>query len=239
MRRYLVWSLAFHAVFLFIGAVIAPLRGFGDSQSSTTVVSVGLVDFADPGKAKGGAPKPKVPEPAPDELIAKNPAVNEELAEIKVPEKPKRAETKPKQQTSKKSADKESKKDTAKTESPQLAVNDTAGVSIGVSDGAGGGDVWGVEVAGNANPYYREGGAMIRNNWRNPAYGRTALACVVRFRVKRSGEIVDIAVEEKSGSDLFDKSAVRALQITGALPPFPSFWVEDEQIIHIKFEHRP
>lgn len=240
MRRYLIWSLAFHAVFLFIGAVIAPLRGFSGSSKPDVVISVGLVDFADPGKVKGSAPKPPVPEPAQDELIAKDPSTSEELAEVKVPEKPKQEEKK-KAETPKKTADKPAKKDTVKTSPPALAMNDTGGVSVGISnqEGAGGGDVWGVETGGVTHPYFRQGGALIRQNWRNPGYGRVVLACVVRFTVHRSGEITDIQLEEKSGVDLFDRSAVRAVQVTGSWPAFPNIWDQDEQTIHLRFEHRP
>lgn len=239
MRRYLVWSLAFHAVFLFLGAVIAPLRGLTGASAPTVVVSVGLVDFADPGRVKGGPKAPPAPEPAEDELIAKNPTVKEELAEVKVPEKPKKPETKPKESSTKKTADKPAKKDTTKTGSPELALNDTGGVSGSLSEGAGGGDVWGVESGAGANPYHRQGFAAIRGNWRNPAAGREPRMCVLKFRVKRSGEIVDIEVEKKSGFDLFDRAALRAVQVTASWPPFPSHWEEDEQIIHLEFEYRP
>ncbi len=237
MRRYLVWSLAFHAVFLFVGAVIAPLRSFSDSKRPPVVVSVGLVDFADPGKVKGTAPKPPVPEPAEDEVIAKNPAVNEELAEIKVPDKPK--PTVKKIADPKKTVDKPAKKDTVKSVSPELADNDTGGVSGSLTEGDGGGDIWGVETGANVNPYHRQGFAAIRGNWRNPASGREQRLCVVKFRVMRSGDITDIEVEKKSGFDLFDRAALRAVQVTAAWPAFPSHWEEDEQSIHLEFQYRP
>ena len=237
MKRYLVWSLAFHAVFLFVGAVIAPLRGFSDSKRPPVVVSVGLVDFADPGKVKATAPKPAVPEPVEDEVIAKNPVVNEELAEIKVPEKPKQAEKKKSETT--KTTDKPAKKDTVKTASPELASNDTGGVTGSLSEGQGGGDIWGVETGADVNPYHRQGFASIRNNWRNPASGREQRLCVVKFRVLRNGELTDIEVEKKSGFDLFDRAALRAVQVTAAWPAFPSHWEEDEQIIHHELQYRP
>lgn len=236
MRRYLVWSLAFHAVFLFIGAVIAPLRGFSDSKRPQVVVSVGLVDFADPGKVKGEAPKPPVPEPVEDEVIPKDPSVSEELAEIKVPEKPKPEE---KKTESKKTVDKPVKKDTVKTAPAQLASNDTGGVSGSLTEGQGGGDIWGVETGADVNPYHRQGFASIRGNWRNPASGREQRLCIVKFRVLRSGELTDIEIEKKSGFDLFDRAALRAVQVTAAWPPFPSHWEEDEQIIHLEFQYRP
>lgn len=240
MRRYLIWSLAFHAVLLFIGAVVAPLRGFSGSSRPDVVISVGLVDFADPGKVKGSAPKPVIPEPAKDELIAKDPAVKDDLAEIKVPEKPKKDDKK-KETDSKKTTDRLAKRDTTKTAPPALAVNDTGGISVGINnqDGSEGGDVWGVEAGGNTHPYFRQGGALIRQNWRNPGYGRQSLACIVRFTVRRSGEIVDVVLEEKSGVDLFDRSALRAVQVTESWPAFPSIWDQDEQTIHLRFEHRP
>lgn len=238
MRRYLIWSLAFHAVFLFIGAVIAPIRGFSGSSRPDVVISVGLVDFADPGKVKGSAPKPPVPEPAQDELIAKDPSTNEELAEVTVPEKPKKEEKK-KEVTPKKTADKPAKMDTTKTAPPALAMNDTGGISGSLTEGDGGGDIWGVETGANVNPYHRQGFATIRGNWRNPSFGREPRMCVVKFTVRRNGELTDIEIEKKSGSDLFDRAALRAVQITASWPAFPSHWEEDEQIIHLEFEYRP
>lgn len=233
MRRYLIWSVAFHAVFLFTGAVIAPLRGFSLGSKPSVVVSVGLVDFAQPGKVKGSPPKPPVPEPAKDEVIPKDPSVKEDLAEVKVPDKPKKDDTK-------KTADKPAKKDTTKSPtSPQLAMQDTAGVTGSLTEGEGGGDIWGVETGANVNPYHRQGFAAIRNNWRNPTFGREPRVCVVKFRVRRNGELTDIELEKKSGSDLFDRAALRAVQVTASWPSFPSHWEEDEQIIHLEFEYRP
>lgn len=240
MRRYLLWSLAFHAVFLFIGAVIAPLRGLSGPSHSMQVVSVGLVDFAEPGRVKGGpAPKPAAPEPADDELIPKNPAVKEELAEVKAPEKPKKDDDKNKKTEKPKTADKPSKKDTTRTGGPALAMNDTGGVAGSLTEGGGGGDIWGVETGANVNPYHRQGFAAIRSNWRNPSFGRERRVCVVKFIVRRSGEITDIELEQKSGSDLFDRAALRAVQVTGSWPAFPNHWEEDEQLIHLEFEYRP
>ena len=238
MRRYLLWSVIFHTVVLTLGALIAPLRGLTNSSRPVEIVSVGLVDFATPGKVKGGSPAPKVPEPAVDEVIAERPDQKQELEELKEPEKPK--PEKKKEPDKKVQANKQPKKDTTRTTSPQLASVDTgAAVSGTLAEGEGGGDVWGVETGANVNPYHRAGFASIRGNWRNPVVGPAPRKCVVKFRVMRSGAIIEVEIETKSGSDLFDRAAIRAVQITESWPPFPSHWEEDEQVIHLEFEYRP
>ena len=231
MRRYLVWSITFHALLLFVGAVIAPLRGLSGTYKPPIVIGVGLVDSGQLGRAGGG--KPNLPKPAEDEKIAPRPDEKVETEKLKKVEKSK-------EPTKSKEAAKP--KDTTKT--PQLAQrDDTAGVGKIVTDGqgagAGDGDIWGVESGAGANPYHRAGFAAIRANWRNPAMGRAVRTCVVKFTVKRNGQLTDIEVDKPSGNDLFDRAAVRAVQVTATWSAFPSDWEEDEQLIYLEFQYRP
>lgn len=256
MRRYVIISVVFHAVFFVVGAVVAPLRGFSGLHRPETIVSVGLIDFADPGSIKGGvappaqeppkipAPPPSVPEPAADEMIADDPSVKNEPEELKVAEKPKapekpKPEPKPKPESAKKPAQERPSQRSGSSQSPQLASADTGGISGSLMEGGGGGDIWGVETGANANPYHRQGFAAIRNNWRNPSVGREAYSCIVRFKVLRSGDLTDIELDKKSGNELFGRAAMRAVQTTRAWQSFPSHWKENDQIIYLEFQYRP
>lgn len=236
MNRYILWSLLLHVTVILGGATVAPMRGLFDaSQSTPVVISVGLVELpSQPATKIIKAPHLRAPQAAADAEIAITPVPDlnkEEVKEEKKPEPVKpEAKEKPKEETAK-------KPDSAKATVTQA---DTASGTTGsISEGAGSDDVWGVEVGPNVNPYHRRGFASIRSNWRNPAVGPVGRKCVVRFRVNRNGELTDVALESSSGSQLFDRSAVRAVQLTHAWDQFPRFWKEDEQIIHLEFEYRP
>jgi len=241
VNRYLLWSLILHLAVVIGGAAVAPMRGaFDVRQDNSVVISVGLVDMpSQPATKAILAPHLRTPTPAGDAEVAIAPAPDlrkEEVKEEKTlePEKPKEKEKPKEDKTGEENA---KKPDTA---AATLAQADTASGATGsISEGAGSDDVWGVEVAPNVNPYHRRGFASIRTNWRNPAVGPMGRKCIVRFRVRRDGELTDIALESSSGSQLFDRSALRAVQMTHSWEQFPRFWKEDEQIVHLEFEYRP
>jgi len=216
---------------------------FEADQDHSVVISVGLVDMPHQPTTKViKAPHLRKLPPAGDAEVAIAPEPDlkkEEIAEKKPePEKPKE-EAKPKDEKPKedKSGETNAKKDSA---AAILAQNDTAtGTTGSISEGGSDDDVWGVEVGPNVNPYHRRGFASIRSKWRNPAVGPVGRKCVVRFRVSRNGELSDIALEKSSGSQLFDRSALRAVQLTHSWEQFPRFWKENEQIVHLEFEYRP
>lgn len=229
MRRYLVWSLAAHLGVFLGGAVLAPLHGFIGPGRPETIITVGLVDFAGSGRAKAPPAKLLAPAAAPDQTIPLKPSQQQ------TPEKLK-------EKTSLEDKDtKKARRDTTRTgETPTSAKTDSAsGLKGTLTEGADGGDVWGVETGAGVNPYHRAGFASIRSNWRNPVVGPIGRKCVVKFRVKRAGEIADIELEQPSGSDLFDRAALRAVRLTRSWQQFPASWEEDEQIIHLEFEYRP
>ena len=241
MNRYLLWSLILHLAVVLGGAAVAPLKGLTDGHQLTPVIiSVGLVDLPSQPSTKAMlAPHLRAPAPAKDAEIALAPAPSLKKEEVKEKEKPKPKETGEKEKPDK---DKKDKSDSKKpdTLASALAQSDTASGTTGsITQGGASDDVWGVEVAPSVNPYHRRGFAAIRTNWRNPAVGPTGRKCVVRFRVNRSGELTGIALESSSGSQLFDRSALRAVEMTHSWEQFPKFWNENEQIIHLEFEYRP
>ncbi len=52
-------------------------------------------------------------------------------------------------------------------------------------------------------------------------HGINGLMAVVQVQIKRSGEIVRVIVMRRSGNELFDEAAVRAVNRAGPLPPVP------------------
>jgi TonB family protein len=67
----------------------------------------------------------------------------------------------------------------------------------------------------------------IQQNWvplGAPASPETVV--VVRFRVLRSGQVRDVALETTSGNASLDASALRAVRQSLPLPPFPNLLTE-------------
>jgi len=234
VRRYLLFSLVFHVGVALGSTLLSPLGSFSKrDQRPEMVINVGLVDLGDKSKAQAGqasAPKAgeavkEAPPKAPPEKILepekKKPVAEKKMEPAKIKKDEKKGEADGK-------------------DSKKLAPKDTIAAITGtISEGAGDVDVWGVETGPGMSPYHSRGCSVIRSNWRNPAVGPTPLVCLVRFTVNRSGDLNHIEVEKSSGSELFDRAAVRAVQVTKTWGQFPSYWGEDEQIIHLEFEYRP
>lgn len=234
MRRYLVISLVFHVGVALGSVLLSPLGSFSArDKRPNVVINVGLVDLGDKVRSRAGsATAPKAVEPI------KEPPPKAQPEKVTEPEKKKPvAEKKVDPAKDKKPSEKDGGES---KESKKLAAKDTASAPTGtITEGAGEADVWGVETGPEVNPYHRRGFAAIRGNWRNPAVGPVPLKCIVRFTVNHDGGLGDIELEKRSGSDLFDRAAVRAVQATKTWDKFPSFWEDDEQIIHLEFEYRP
>jgi len=78
--------------------------------------------------------------------------------------------------------------------------------------------------------------AQVARNWTPPAGAATGAKAEVFFRVARSGEISGLRVETGSGDGGFDESALRAVVITGQLPPLPLGYAGADLGIHFGFE---
>lgn len=238
MGRYLTWSLIFHVAVLGTSLVLAPFGGlFGNAYRPVQIISVGLVDFPEPSRTQAIAmPKPAIPQPMGDDAIALAPEKDLTIAEVPDEAEP---EPEPPEEETADPVEEEPDQGNGKNDEALAQADTVAGVSHSLSDGAAGGDIWGVETTPNVNPYHRRGFASIRNNWRNPLVGPTGRKCVVGFKVSRSGEITRIDLEQSSGSRIFDEAAMRAVRLTRTWDQFPGFWEEDEQVIHLEFEYRP
>jgi len=76
----------------------------------------------------------------------------------------------------------------------------------------------------------------IQSNWVPvPAAGTPGMAVVVRFRVLRSGQVRDLKVETGSGDTSVDTEALRAVQRSIPLPPFPNLLLDPYLDLRYRF----
>ncbi len=55
----------------------------------------------------------------------------------------------------------------------------------------------------------------IVQNWSRPPSARNGMLCLLRVRLIPTGEVIDVKVEESSGNDAFDRSAILAVKKAG------------------------
>jgi TonB family protein len=78
----------------------------------------------------------------------------------------------------------------------------------------------------------------ISYNWSPPPVSGPDgnVIATVYFRIARDGRVSNIRVEEKSNFDLFDRSAVRAVNVSNPLPPLPAGFRGRWLGVHFEFE---
>jgi TonB family protein len=77
--------------------------------------------------------------------------------------------------------------------------------------------------------------ALIGANWLKPGVP-AGTACVVTFRIQRSGQVTDVEVETPSGIGFYDRAATRSVYSANPLPPLPPEFRRDELGVHIRFQ---
>jgi TonB family protein len=76
----------------------------------------------------------------------------------------------------------------------------------------------------------------IQNEWRLVNdQGVNGLMTVVEVQVKRSGEVIGVRLKQRSGNDMFDEAAVRAVNRAAPLPPVPEAIAQQSTILVLKF----
>jgi len=86
---------------------------------------------------------------------------------------------------------------------------------------------------------------LIRNrvtdNWSPPTglatHGQPVRATVY-FRVDREGQVIASRLEAASGAEFFDRSALRAVQLSTPMPPLPAGYTGAELGVHFEFEYQ-
>ncbi|MBM3317901.1 MAG: TonB C-terminal domain-containing protein [Candidatus Eisenbacteria bacterium] len=79
--------------------------------------------------------------------------------------------------------------------------------------------------------------AKISQAWRPPAgvAAGQGLNATLKFRITAQGRVPSVEVETSSRLDLFDRSAVEAVQRAQPLPPFPPAYQGRWLTVHLKF----
>ena len=110
------------------------------------------------------------------------------------------------------------------------------GMGFGLSTSAGGG-TGGVKLDSDfcCPEYITDMVARIKEHW-NPQVQGTGVN-VVKYTIRRNGEISDIQLERSSNTFTLDQASQRALYLTAKLPPLPTAWSDDHLTVHLTFEY--
>lgn len=184
------------------------------------------VSLVDPGALR---PQPPAPQPEPEpKHVTKAPAIKpqEDLGVKLSPPKPK-----PKPKT------KEPVEEPKPVE-PQVQQMTLPYQAVGSSGLRG---AVSVDQANFEFTYYL---LLVRNRvaqaWSPPAglvtRGKQVQA-VVYFRIGRNGSVSAVRLEQPSGFEFFDRSAVRAVTISNPLPPLPLGFSASDLGVHFGFEY--
>jgi TonB family protein len=260
------FSLIAHAVFVLffaIGARFDPSMTLGGGPGLGDITPVRMLTSE---QLQGAVPiaaaepvAPPVPEPSPfDEpvpieppearettnIAARPPDLEQEEAPaIKLPDRPK-PPSPARKDTTKKAPPRikppppkppPSPAEAALAGVPEATTSGGRAVTAGIVGDGGPGGGGGFSDFG----YYR---IAIQNkigaNW-SPGFVSGDAACIVYFRVIRSGRIVQARVEESSGIPYYDQTALRAVAEASPLPPLPEQFPDDTVGVHFRFRYQP
>lgn len=223
MSRFVTGSLAVHAVLV---ALVLALPGFAKRPSVPEDAL--FVELAGGLPAPRGAPAAAVAEPPAPAPPPEGPsAVKEVPPPAKRPAEPKK-EKKP-----------EPKPEPAPAPGPPgpPAAPGVAGGSA-FPEAAG----TGITAVGSGDPtlagYYARVSALLNGQWIRPVLleeGGEPRSAVVSFEIARNGTVINLEVEEGSGLDVLDRSALRAVLDASPLPPPPGGWRGASVPVRVRF----
>ncbi|MGD8978619.1 MAG: TonB C-terminal domain-containing protein [candidate division WOR-3 bacterium] len=76
----------------------------------------------------------------------------------------------------------------------------------------------------------------IGKNWTNPFKGKNVvMKSIIYFEVDKNGHIYGVRLEEDSGNNLYNETAMRAVIVTKKLPPLPDEFADDYLKVHLEF----
>jgi len=88
------------------------------------------------------------------------------------------------------------------------------------------------------NEYYNEIWAKIKKGWTIPeslSVKKEDWEAIVVLTIERDGKLQKSWFEKRSGNNLYDQSAVRAIKRAEPFPPLPKEWSEKTLEIGIRF----
>ena len=219
MRGGWTISLLVHGALLSLLFVTRPHRTI--ALPGPEVVRVALVDASQiPSEP---AATPVAPAPPPDEQGVRLPDMKPKPVAKPAPKK---VERKPTPQT--------------RPTTPAPATSATTTLAPARVGAAGLVGSMGVDAADFPFSYYL---AAVRDriaaNWQPPsglATGGEPVKATVYFRIVRSGNVVDARLETASGTEYFDRSALRAVMLSDPMPPLPAGFTSGDLGVHFGFE---
>jgi len=197
---------------------------------SYTVDLVSLPSTTPPATAKPAVSKPRTqPEPAPETKVIK-PAESPLPEEVREEMKPSGGDEAARLERRKKIEELESETrrlyesfTTEKNVTSEEGVQSTDSAVVGppVTSTSTGGNNTPANIRSSA--YYDRIWTQIRSSWVLPegVTSRVSLVTVVGIRIAADGEIEQYWIEEKSGNDYYDQSALRAIGRANPLAPLP------------------
>lgn len=129
------------------------------------------------------------------------------------------------------------------TASPAPVSRDSAiSGSVGLGRGPGQGGLVGLDGLNTRFSWYLDlVVSRISAVWQEPyldsRFGKT-YTVTVYFIIHRNGSLSDVRVEETSGVDMLDLSAVRSIREAAPLPPLPQDFRGDQLGVHFWFEYK-
>jgi TonB family protein len=213
MRQAVLGSSAVHLALL--GTLFAVRMAPPIVVPGPDVVQVALVDPI-PGAVAQPTPAPPEPEPAPATVTP-----DDETGVRITPPKPQ-----------KKPAEKREEPPTpAAAPAPALPL-----ANVGTSGLRG-------QISLDTNFEFTYYLLLVRNrvaqSWAPPAgltSGGTPVRTTVYFRIGRDGGVSSVRLESASGYEFFDRSAIRAIQLSDPMPPLPLGYGGGDLGVHFGFE---
>ena len=115
---------------------------------------------------------------------------------------------------------------------PSAADSSGVGVGFGPDGYRGGG-------SGAGNFPYQWYVQVIKKkldaNWNVTEGFSRRIYAQTAFTINRDGSLTDIEIEETSNNELFDRSARRAVELSGPFPPLPHDFPENSLRVHVRF----
>ena len=123
------------------------------------------------------------------------------------------------------------------SDAPSAVPDAVDGSGIGVGFGADGWKGGGSDGAGNFpfQWYVQMIKKKLDENWKVTGGFSRRIYTQVAFTITRNGSLADVEVEEKSGNDVFDYQAKRAVNASGPFPPLPRDFQEPALRVHVRF----
>jgi len=205
------------------------------------------------GRGGGGGGTPAAGKPAP-------PAKKETLRDLTTPQKA-QPESKPAMRYPVEKPAKEPKSKVEKKAAITKPEPSPQGKTApeGTAEGTGGGSGMGTGLRigggeGPGGPGYGAGGLAnfpytyylniitdrVSSNWFSSLVDpgiSGSFQTIIYFRIEKSGQVLDVKIEQSSGVSPLDLSAVRAVKASAPFPPLPREYEDNYLGIHLIFEH--